>query len=208
MNHNFLTPGGLKIRLNPGYFFYQLVGENRYYTDEEMVNNDTMYNATLNIESMFTLPTTLIQVFSLFAVIFKFDILTFFGVSIALYILGCICRCINPGKCVTPNGIIILFSSLYIKLWLLFYIAIIVLIYVLSSTYLIFPYVIMRLAVFLISLFFNYLSISISEKKFGMPFNDTEICAFSVFRVLLKSKESLSDYITNYVLFLSKEEIR
>lgn len=43
---NFKTPSGLKIRLNHRYFFYQLTKTDRYCSEEEIVNNDVMYNAT------------------------------------------------------------------------------------------------------------------------------------------------------------------
>lgn len=67
---NFLTPNGLKVQLNCGYFFYQLTKADRYYTNEEIVDNETMYNATKTIENLYVTATALIQVFSIVAIIF------------------------------------------------------------------------------------------------------------------------------------------
>ena len=74
---NFLTPNGLKVKLNCGYFFYQLTKADRYYTNEEIADNETMYNATKTIENLYVTATALIQVFSIVAIIFHIDMRIF-----------------------------------------------------------------------------------------------------------------------------------
>ena len=201
---NFKTPSGLKIRLNHRYFFYQLTKPDRYYTDEEIVNNDTMYNATANIDVMFLMPTMLIQMFALFAVIFHISIPVFCVTSAALYVFGCVWRCSKQDFLIST--VLLFFSTLYKMLWWLIYAVLIVLIFVLNGTYLIVPYLGMRTLLFIFSLAENHVITNITMKKYGIPFNDTEICAFRVFHMLSESNLKLSDYIKLYVSAVSKAE--
>lgn len=194
---NFKTPGGLKIRLNHRYFFCQLVKPDRFYTDDEIVNNDTMYNATANIESMFLIPTMLIQTLALFAVILHIDIPVFCVLSVALYVFGCIWRCSKQDFLLST--ILLFFANVYKMLWWLFYIVLTVLVFTLNSKYLIFPYIITRVVCYVVALLQNFLILNITHKKYGVPFNDTEICAFRVFHLLSESNDNISDYINLYI---------
>ena len=129
---NFKTPSGLKIRLNHKYFFCQLVNPDRYYTDEEIVYNDTMYNATVNIESMFLIPKMLIQIFALLAIVFNLSIPVFCISSVALFLFGCIWRCSKQDFLLST--ILLFFASLYNMLWYVLHIALIVLVFALNRT--------------------------------------------------------------------------
>ena len=82
----------------------------------------------------------------------------------------------------------------------------IVLIFVLNGTYLIVPYLGMRTLLFIFSLAENHVITNITMKKYGIPFNDTEICAFRVFHMLSESNLKLSDYIKLYVSAVNKAE--
>ena len=195
--NNFKTPSGLKIRLNHRYFFCQLTKPDRYYTDEEIVNNDTMYNATANIESMFLIPTMLVQVFALFAIIFNLSIPVFCISSVALFLFGCIWRCSKQDFLLST--ILLFFATLYKMLWGAWYIALVILVFTLNCTYLIVPYIAIRFICFVVSLLQNSLISNITHKKYGVPFNDTEICAFRFFHRLSESDLRLSDYIKLYV---------
>ena len=194
---NFKTPGGLKIRLNHRYFFYQLVKPDRYYTEEEIVSNDTMYNATSNIESMFIIPTMLIQTFSIFAIIFHMSIPVFCISSFALFLFGCIWRCSKQD--LVLSTVLMFLATMYRMFSWLFYIALIVLTFVFGCTYLILPYVIMRIVFFVFEMIENHLVLTITKKKYGFAFGDTEICAFRVFHLLSMSTLKMSDYIRLYI---------
>ena len=201
---NFKTPSGLKIRLNHRYFFCQLIKPDRYYTDEEIVNNDTMYNAIANIESVFLIPTMLIQVFALFAIIFKLSIPVFCVSSVALFLFGCIWRCSKQDFLLST--ILLFFATLYKMLWGAWYITLIVLVFTLNCTYLIIPYIAIRFICFIAEILQNCLISSITHKKYGVPFNDTEICAFRLFHMFSESKLKLSDYIELYVSTVCKNK--
>lgn len=201
---NFKTPSGLKIRLNHRYFFYQLTKTDRYCTEEEIVNNDVMYNATVNIENMFIIPTMLVQIFTLFAVIFHLSLPVFCIVSLSLYLFGCIWRCIPQDFLLST--ILMFFSSVYKMLNWLLYIALIVLVFALDRTYLILPYIAIRAACFVLEILLNKFISNMTYKKYGVPFNDSEICAFIVFYILSKSTMKLSDYINLYVSVVHSEE--
>lgn len=201
---NFKTPSGLKIRLNHRYFFYQLTKLDRYYTDEEIVNNDTMYNATANIETMFLIPKMLVQVFALFAIISKLSIPVFCVSSVVLFLFGCIWRCSKQDFLLST--ILLFFATLYKMLWGAWYIALIILVFTLNCTYLIVPYIAIRFICFVVELLQNSLISNITHKKYGIPFNDTEICAFRVFHMLSESNLKLSDYIKLYVSSVNKAE--
>ena len=201
---NFRTPSGLKIRLNHRYFFCQLTKPDRYYTDEEIINNDTMYNATANIESMFLIPTMLIQVFALFTIIFNLSIPVFCISSVALFLFGCIWRCSKQDFLLST--ILLFFATLYKMLWGALYVALIVLVFVLNCTYLIVPYIATRFICFVIELLQNSLISNITRKKYGVSFNDTEICAFRFFHRLSESSLRISDYIKLYISTVSENK--
>ena len=84
-------------------------------------------------------------------------------------------------------------------LWGAWYIALIILVFTLNCTYLIIPYIAIRFVCFMVVLLQNSLISNITHKKYGVPFNDTEICAFRFFHRLSESSLSLSDYIKLYV---------
>lgn len=195
---NFKTPCGLKVRLNHRYFFYQLTKTNKFCTNDEIVDNDTMFNAVKNIESTYILPTALIQAFSIVAIMFHISIIGFWISSAVLYLFGCIWRCFRQGFLL--DAILLFIAATYKKLWWLFYIALIVLTFVFDSTYLVFPYVIIRITCCLAGVLQNHLILNITHKKYEIPFNDTELCAFRTFYRLSKSNLKFSDYIQNYVL--------
>lgn len=201
---NFKTPGGLKIRLNHRYFFYQLVKTDKYATDEEIVANDVMYNATANIETMYLIPTMLIQAFSLICFVCHIDALSFCVGTALLYAFGCIWRCSKQDLLLSTA--LMLLTTVYQATWWLIYISLIVLAFLLDSTNLITPYLVMRLTLFILSGVGNHIVLNITVKKYGMPFNDTEICAFRVFHLLSGSDLKLSDYIELYVSTVYKND--
>lgn len=200
----FKTPGGLKIRLNHRYFFYQLTNADRYYTDEEIVDNDTMYNAAANIETMFLIPTMLIQIFTVFALAFHINTPVFCAVSAALYVLGCIWRCAKQDFLLSTT--LMFLATVYKALWWLVYIALIVLVFTLNGAYIVVPYICMRALLFVLSMVGNHITVTYTMKKYGMPFNDTEICAFRVFHLLTQSELKLSEYIDLYVSVIQDTE--
>lgn len=201
---NFKTPSGLKIRLNHRYFFYQLTKADRYYTNEEIVNDDTMYNAVASIETMFLIPTMLIQLFSLIAVAFHIETQVFCIGMVLLYAFGCVWRYSKQDFILST--ILMFFTTLYKMAWWIVYIALIALVFMSSSTYLIIPYTVMRITLFIVSAIENHFILTHTMKKYGMPFNDTEICAFRVFHLLSKSDLRMSDYIRLYVEAIKRTE--
>lgn len=194
---NFKTPSGLKIRLNHRYFFYQMTKIDKRCTEDEIVNNSLMYNATKRIDSSYIIPITLVQMFTIFAIIFHICIPTFCFVSVGLYVLGCIWRCLIQD--ILLSNILIFFSSIYKMLWWLFYLALAICFFVFDGVYLIIPYIVTRIVCCVFALLQNNLVSSVTHKKYGLPFNDTEICAFRVFRFLSKSSLKMEDYIRDYV---------
>ena len=49
---NFKTPSELKIRLNYIYLFCQLTNLDRFYSKDEILSDDKMYNIAMNIETL------------------------------------------------------------------------------------------------------------------------------------------------------------
>lgn len=201
---NFKTPSGLKIRLNHRYFFCQLTKPDRYYTEDEIVNNDTMYNAVANIETMYLIPTMLIQVFSLVALIFHITTPVFCVITALLYAFGCVWRCLKQDFLLST--VLMFFTTLYKMLWWLFYISLVVLVFILSDIHLVIPYILIRITLFIFSMLANHIVLTHTTKKYGMPFNDTEMCAFRVFHLLSESDLKMSDYIRLYVETVKKAE--
>lgn len=197
MNYNFITHHGLKVRLNAGYFYCQLTQSDQPVTEQKLTDNEKMNSAISCVESMFCLPTALVQLFSIFAAIFHFDILVFCGICVALYMFGCLWRCCKQDYVL--NFILFLWASAYAYLRYLVYVALIILFFALKSTYLIVPYIVVRAFLALYELFQNRLILSYTRKKYGVPFNDTEICAFRVFKYITKTDGSMTDYIKDYL---------
>lgn len=201
---NFKTPSGLKIRLNHRYFFYQLTKTDKFCTDEEIVNNDTMYYATLCIENIFLTPVMLLQAFSLIAACLRVETPLFCGASVMLYIFGCLWRCSKQQNILA--SIFHYFSALYNSFRWVWYIALIILVFLFDTTYLIIPYFLLRITLYVYSLLQNHVILSITKKQHGVPFNDTEICAFRVFHMLSKSELKISDYIKSYITTICQAE--
>ncbi len=201
---NFKTPSGLKIRLNHRYFFYQLTKTDKCCTDEEIVKNDTMYYATLCIENIFLTPVMLLQVFSLIAAGLRVQTPLFCITSVILYVFGCLWRCSSQQN--IPASIFHFFSTLCNSFRWVWYIALIILVFLFDTTYLIIPYFLLRITLYVYSLLQNYVILSITKKQYGVPFNDTEICAFRVFHMLSKSELKISDYIKSYITTIRQTE--
>lgn len=194
---NFLTPNGLKVRLNCRYFFYQLTKVDRYYTNEEIVDNETMYNAVKTIENLYVTATALIQAFSIVAIFFHIDMRIFCIVMALLYLFGSVLR---YSKHLFPLGKVSSYiGAIYKKTWFLFYIALGALFFMLDCKYLIVPYLIMRASIAFFSLNTNQLIALMTKERYGVHFYDTEICAFNVFYNLLHSDKKFSDYIKEYI---------
>ena len=69
MEHNFKTKGGLKVRLDHRYFYDQLKNEKRQYSEDEIINDDFMFETVEWIEAIYFLPVTWIQVITLVSII-------------------------------------------------------------------------------------------------------------------------------------------
>lgn len=201
---NFKTPSGLKVRLNHRYFYYQLTKDNQYRTNDEIVANDIMYNATANVETMYLIPTMLIQLFSLINLVFQIPTSVFCVGMALLYIFGCIWRCSKQD--IILSTVLMFLATVYKNIWWLIYVVLVILTFLLKKTNLIAPYFAMRFALFVFSLVVNHIILNITMKKYGIPFNDTEICAFRVFHLLSKSNLKISDYIGQYVATIKETE--
>lgn len=204
-NRSFKTPSALIVRLNPEYFFGPLFNN---HSDEEtkfsntmlyssaLKLNNVMYGRTLIIENLFLIPAALTQFFTLCSVIFRLNTYVFCYVFLALYALGCVLRLTKPN--LLSFGLMYL-SSVNNLTWWLWYPLIIIFLFINKSFYLIVPFLIMKLTTYILSLLQNGIVQSISLKKYGIPFNDVEICALNVFNFYLNDNEDLSDYIKDYV---------
>lgn len=194
---NFMTPKGLKIRLNYRYLFCRLLKPDRHYTETEITENATMQNAVSNTECLFLLPTALIQIFTIIALMTNISISTYCIATLALFLFGSLWRNIRQDFLISTT--LLLFSTLYNALWWLVYSVLIVVVFVYEKMYMVLPYLIMRVSLFVISLILNHITVKLTMKKYGVPFNDSEICAFVVFHTLSGSDEPVSSFIADYV---------
>ncbi len=200
---SFFTPGGLKIRLNLEYFYSLVADTTNFYTDNDIINNGTIANCRSAIESIYTLPTVFIQIYTLIAVISHTNIFQYCIIVSALYFFGCIWRCTQPIAFIT--GCLGFISSIYRKLSLLFYIGLIVLFFSLDCKYLIIPYIGFRFASFIFSLLLSHITMLITKRKYGEAFGDEEICAFRTFHIYTNSPVNLTTFIYNYITHCKTE---
>lgn len=203
MSKNFLTNKGLKIRLNTEYFYYQLTKSDEPVSQEDLVENEKLSGAVSCIENMFCIPTALVQFFAIISFIFHFDIPLFCGCSIALYAFGCLWRCCKQDYIL--SNVLFIISFAYNHLRYLVYIALIALCFALKSTYLIVPYLAVRVFLFIFDFIQNMLILSYTRKKYGFAFNDTEICAFRVFKLLTQTGGTFTAYIKDYLSAIKDE---
>lgn len=203
---NFKTPAGLKVRLNHRYFFYQLPGKdiNKNYTNDEIVDDEAMSCIVSRIELVYLIPTALLQVFTIIALLMHMKASIFCIIASILYLVGMIFRYFKT--CYMVTDIMCILANFYRVTWWIFFAIILVLAFVFDSKYLIIPYIAIRIALAIFVFLQNYVILNITQKKFGIPFNDTEMCAFRVFHDALNSEEKMFDYINRYVAVIYRTE--
>ena len=199
---NFTTPHGLRVRLDQQYFFCQLA-EYRIAkdstlcdTDGEIVYSDWLF-ANRIIEYLFAAPSMLLWISAVLSVVWHLRVFDFCVFSTAAYALGCFWKLINSFSLtdLIPYAI----SRVYVSLSFVPLIVLAVLFFTLDGVYLIVPYIVMRLVLGAISLMINSVVSSLAYRKYGVPFNDTEILALGVFHHLTHSHEKFDNYVGEYV---------
>lgn len=203
---NFKTPAGLKVRLNHRYFFYQLPGKdiNKNYTNDEIVDDEAMSCIVSRIELVYLIPVALLQIFTIIALLMHVKVGTFCIIASMLYLIGMMFRCFK--NCYVLTDVMCVLTNFYRVTWWIFFVAILALAFVFDGKYLIVPYIAIRAVLAIFVFLQNYVILNITQKKFGVPFNDTEVCAFRVFHDTLNSEEKMSDYIKRYVAVIYRVE--
>ena len=176
----------------------------RYYSNDEIVNDADMESMVLLIENRFLLPSMLKYIFTIvnMFLLSNTDIFSFCTIIAVVYMFGMIIRLSLPNMIFD-----ILFSCLGVvyhllrKIWIIPYLSIIILGLLLNKNTLTISFFAISLALFLFENISNIFVRSICMKKYSMPFNDSELCAFSVFYVLLKQDIGRKEFIKNYCKF-------
>lgn len=194
---SFNTPLGLKIKLNYQYFFCHIVKPDRFYRKYETLTNDKMFNALSNIDTLFLTPTALVQFFSIAAVFMHLSIQRFIVIFFVLYMFGCLWRC--AAQDLLLSTVLLFLSTVYKAIHLIVYAALIVSVFICGATYLILPYLSLCIVTKLFSLLLNQIIKSITKKRYGVAFNDAELCAFAVLHIYSDSGIRLSDEIQVYL---------
>lgn len=196
----FKTPNGLKVRLDYLYFFLRLEENAEQCSREDLLNNDKLISAMETIDSTFAIPTMLVQLFSLIAIFVQPNITVFCLYSAFLYIFGYFWR--FSRQFFPLSNIIFFFADFYKRTCFDWYLILAVTVFVVKSIYLIVPYVFIRLFSFLFSLVANTIILRHTKNKYGIPFNDTEMCAFRVFHDSEGSDLTMKEYVEEYVFFV------
>lgn len=198
MEHNFKTKGGLKVRLDHRYFYDQLKNEKRQYSEDEIINDDFMFETVEWIEALYFLPVTWIQVITLVSIIIHPTTPIFFVLVSVAFIIG---------ECLRYLCFISYISFFYTRYRIFFCLALVALVFIFKSQHLIVPYLIVRLVKTVIDFLWSTIVARHTNKKYGTAYTDVEMVAFKVFKKVLKRKESLGEYITNYSLAMRQDDL-
>ena len=130
------------------------------------------------------------------------DIFTFCTIATVIYVFGMVIR-----LCLPDMIIDIVFNNLGLvyyflrKIWIIPYLTIIALGLFLDKNTLTISFFTISFALFLFENVLNVFVRNICMKKYSMPFNGIELCAFSVFYVLLKQNIGQKEFIKKYCEF-------
>lgn len=191
MNEYFLTPSGLKVRLDLSYFILMAT----------RLNDSTVENMVCAVEQKYLCPTALKWFAALVILLLcpQVSTVVFITIISALYLLGCAIRLVKPFSLVF-NGIVHILYFSYSLLNLLFFIPhlIIIIVGVWRNIHLLIAFYIASTVLGIVTLGINQFVLYYTNKKYGIPLNDTELCAFSVFYLFLERKEKASKFISDY----------
>ena len=193
---NFKTPHGLKIRLNPKYFYRLFTGETNNITEEKMVSHDKMYAAVASIEVMFQLTSALIFYYTVVACFYKAPLTTYSTISSLLFIFGNVLRYIKPPLLLST--ILYFVVEIYNRIWFLPYLILAVVFIATKSLELFLCFIVIKIVGFVFEWIFDMFLRRYSMEKYKMPFGDTEYCAFRMFHHFLISEQKFSEFIKQY----------
>ena len=203
MNYNFTTPHRLKIRLNPRYFFALFMQKNNADINntccsiDDMINDEHMYSCVSMIEVMFQIPAALIFFFTMVSCFVRINAYQFFLIAILLYILGSVWRFIKQD--IIISAVFTFLATIYNHIGVIPYVILAITFLATKNLNIFIWFVAVKILCAIFSLIINRLIASYTCKKFGFPFNDTEICAFRVFHHMLVRDDSLNDFIREYL---------
>lgn len=202
-NHNFITPKGLKIRLDLSYFMKYITGEDREYTHYETEAHPVMQNIASMTETRFLLPSALKWFFTVIVLFARPDtsIAEYLLMSSILFLYGCIFRLMPPFGILAFVEIILTTIFRYVSLiWQLIPYIVIILIGIITENI---PLTIASFIASAIYGIFNTLIInnivsSVTKKKYGYAFNDTEICGLATIYCVLNQNIGFKKFIQDY----------
>ena len=195
MEYNFTTPHGLKVRLNPRFFMRIIKNEDRFFTDEEMVADNTMYSTAQKIENIFQVSAALMFYFTIIACFCGIDKYIYALISAIIYFLGYGIR-LSKQNAIAKILMPLLFVYNSIGIFSYVVLGIIFLFTKNLDIFLIFAGV--KVVSGILSIILNNICAIHNYKKYGCMFNDIEICAFRTFQSNLRLSETLPELIEAY----------
>lgn len=208
MPHNFLTQHGLKVRLDLSYFMRMITGENKNYHSNEIVANPIMDNMVSMVQNRYVYPS-MIKWYVTLIILCLFPhvkIPIYAAVTIGLTLFGMIWRIILPDILLNLIlGFMSLVYELINKLRFLPYLIIIVL-GLAKGRYIMIAFFALSAVLYLTALLIDCLIVKNTTKRFGQPFHDTEMCAFTTFYVFLERQEGLDAFIKEYCNYCKQNE--
>lgn len=205
MPSNFMTQGGLKVRLDLSYFMRMLTGKNKNYSSDEMTDNAIMNNMVSIVEYRYVYPVMLKWYFTLAILIFapEINLYTYATIALSVALFGMLWRGVLPD--IVLHWIINMLSMPYdliSRIWFLPY-AILLAVGISRNKFILLAFVVVSALSSLLSLLCNHITLNITRKRFGFPFNDTEICAFTTFYIFLERTEGLNKFIDGYCSYIN-----
>lgn len=203
-NRNFITPNGLKVRLDLSYFMAIICGEQKQYSTDEQLNNSILCNMVLVVEQRFCIPAVLKWFFTIAALILMppKSIIPYCIGCTALYLFGMLWRVIHPD--IILNFLINIMTVIYSflnKVWFIPYITILIVGIIFKNIPILISFFVLSGVLSAISMLINIAVQNHTHRKYGIPFNDTELCAFRVFYTLLQEGGGMEKFIEKYCEF-------
>ena len=201
MADSFYTTHGLKIRLDLSYFLSLMIDNRTGNLDDSDI--PTMLQT---IENWWQIPVTLKYFSTLICTVFISNIAFpyYFGIVLLLSVIGIGLRVDKPLPVIgTMLKFIGIAYSCLSFMWFIPFLSIAILTICMNKLYMLIGYLIISIVIFLIENIENMATLKKTEKKYGIAFNDTEVCAFAALYDYLNQKCGLKNFITQYCSYIS-----
>lgn len=197
MNDSFFTPKGLKIRLNALFFIQELSNNNN-------MNEQSVSAIPTAVEILWQIPAALKYFFTIICLLLvpEVTIVNYCIIVSLLTLFGCVRRLIPPTSVIGLLFKLVGAVYSYIAfIWFIPYLSIAIVAIFMDNVNLAIAFAVVSVVIDLVNIIVNYFILNATKKKYGVCFNDTEVCAFAALYEYLEQKGGLDAFIKRYCTY-------